>query len=267
MSAEYEGRLRDVEMTITRERLMTIPPGQPHVRVATAAESATYGAPVTICPPSRTRPNDPVQCETLIPPATGDTGQSALEDYTSRAASWTLTAHELRPGHALQFDATLAHGASATRRTVGVKLPNPEGWAVYAEYLIRPFMPPRARLISLQYQLLREARAFLDVDLQLHGLSLSAARDVLKSEVGVADGMAEQELERLSSRPGSGASYFFGFAEFLQLRRDTERALGSRFDQRAFHDFLVAQGRVSIRHLRRAVFGRFVKGGSPLRPS
>jgi len=91
VSEEYTVRLHDIEQVISRERLMSLPPGQPRVRAATEAENAMFGAPVTICPPSRTRPEDTVQCETVIPTAqaVGD-GQAPLEDYSSRAASWTL---------------------------------------------------------------------------------------------------------------------------------------------------------------------------------
>jgi len=153
----------------------------------------------------------------------------------------------------------IAHGVSTTRRSLGVKLANGEGWAVYAEYLLRPFMPRRARLISLQYQLLREARAFLDVDVHLRALSAVAALDVLKNDVGVPDGMAKEEVERLVLRPGSGASYFFGFTEFVKLRQDAQRMLGRRFDQLAYHDFVVAQGRIPIRFLRQAVLERFAR--------
>jgi hypothetical protein len=65
----------------------------------------------------------------------GNNGEATpVEDYTLAAASWTLTAHEIRPGHELQFDAMIANGTSMTRRSVGVMLANPEGWAVYAAF-------------------------------------------------------------------------------------------------------------------------------------
>ena len=54
--------------------------------------------------------------------------------------------------------------------------------------------------------------------------------------------MARAELARLVGSPGSGPSYFFGYSEFLRLRRDVEQALGAQFDQRAYHDFVLAQG-------------------------
>jgi len=259
---EYTARLRDIEQIIQDERLMTLPPGQPTVRVATAAESSSYGAPVTLCPPSRTRPEDTVQCETVMPLVfpVGNTGAATpVEDYTLAAASWTLTAHEVRPGHELQFDAMIKNGTSMTRRSLGVTLANPEGWAVYAEHLLRPFMPAEARLISLQFLLLRDARAFLDIELQTGVITSEDAFRVLRDDVAVSEAMATKELARFADSPGSGASYYFGYSEFLRLRRDVEQALGAQFDQRAYHDFVLAQGKLPMSAIREAVMSRFLR--------
>jgi hypothetical protein len=259
---EYTARLREIEHIIQRERLMTLPPGQPTIRVATAAENGMYGAPVTICPQSRTKPEDTAQCETVMPLAlpVGNNGEATpVEDYTLAAASWTLTAHEIRPGHELQFDAMIANGTSMTRRSVGVTLANPEGWAVYAEHLLRPFMPAEARLISLQFLLLREARAFLDIELQTGAITREDAFRVLEDDVALSEAMARVELARLVGSPGSGPTYFFGYSEFLRLRRDVEQALGARFDQRAYHDFVLAQGKLPMSAIREAVMSRFLR--------
>jgi uncharacterized protein (DUF885 family) len=56
---------------------------------------------------------------------------------------------------------------------------------------------------------------------------------------------------------GSGPSYFFGYSEFLRLRRDVEQALGARFDQQAYHDFVLAQGKLPMSAIREAVMSRF----------
>jgi hypothetical protein len=260
---EYTARLREIEHIIGRERLMTLPPGQPTIRVATAIESETYGAPVTICPQSRMKPDDTAQCETLIPLALpiGNDGEAVpVEDYTLVAGSWTVTAHEIRPGHELQFDAMIANGTSMTRRSVGVTLANPEGWALYAEHLLRPFMPAEGRLISLQFLLIRQARAFLDIELQTGTITTQDALRVLRDDVALSEPMARAELARFVESPGSGPSYFFGYSEFLTLRRDVEHALGARFDQRTYHDFVLAQGKLPMSTIRDAVMSRFLRG-------
>jgi hypothetical protein len=260
--AEYTRRLEDLNHIIEREKLMTLPPGAPRIRLATAAESAYAVAPQTNCPPSRTRPTDQQQCETVLPitlPAGAAAPQaSTIDDYTFAAASWTLAAHEIRPGHELQYDAMIARGVSRTRTSLGVKLANPEGWALYAEYLMRPYMPPDARLISLQFLLLREARAFLDPEVQAGTMTGAAALSLLKNDVVLSDAFAPSEVQRLANA-GSGTAYFYGYSEFLRLRKDVEHVLGARFDQQRFHDFVVAQGKIPIPIIRQAIFERFVK--------
>src|SRR5208337_966057 len=42
--------------------------------------------------------------------------------------------------------------------------------------------------------------------------------------------------------PGQANSYFYGYTKLLALRKDTEEALGAKFDQKKFHDFILAQG-------------------------
>ena len=44
----------------------------------------------------------------------------------------------------------------------------------------------------------------------------------------------------------------------MELRQETERALGPKFDRRSYHDFLLAQGLLPPSLLRKAVFEEFV---------
>jgi uncharacterized protein (DUF885 family) len=80
-------------------------------------------------------------------------------------------------------------------------LANPEGWAVYAEHLIRAFMPAEARLISLQFLLLREARAFLDSELQTGAITSEDAFRLWRGDVALTEAMARAELARLVESP------------------------------------------------------------------
>jgi uncharacterized protein (DUF885 family) len=44
----------------------------------------------------------------------------------------------------------------------------------------------------------------------------------------------------------------------LQLRKDTEAALGPKFDQKKFHDFILGQGLLPPDLMRRAVMEDFI---------
>jgi uncharacterized protein (DUF885 family) len=58
--------------------------------------------------------------------------------------------------------------------------------------------------------------------------------------------------------PGQAGSYFYGYSRIMQLRAETEIALGDRFDRKAFNDFLLDQGLLPPALLAKAVREEFV---------
>ena len=42
--------------------------------------------------------------------------------------------------------------------------------------------------------------------------------------------------------PGQANSYFYGYTKLLALRHELETALGPKFNQKQFHDTILAQG-------------------------
>ena len=67
------------------------------------------------------------------------------------------------------------------------------------------------------------------------------------------------ELNAYSVRsPGQAGSYFHGYSQIMQLRTETEIALGDRFDRKAFNDFLLDQGLLPPKLLAKAVREQFV---------
>ena len=66
-------------------------------------------------------------------------------------------------------------------------------------------------------------------------------------------------MERYTYRaPGQANSYFYGYMRLLQLRKEAEQKLGTRFDQKKFHDFILLQGLLPPDLLRQAVLEEFV---------
>ena len=180
--------------------------------------------------------------------------------------TWTLTAHEARPGHEVQFDRMLEGGLSLARAVFAFNSVNVEGWALYAERLILPFMPPAAQLCSLMMRLHRAARAFLDPELQSGERSPAQAQAFLERELVFSPTFARSEVERYTFRsPGQATAYFYGYTKLLALREETEAMLGDAFDPCAFHDFILDQGLVPPDALRGAVMTRFSAAASGVR--
>ena len=257
----YQNRLKHIEKIIVEQQIVTLPDRPASIRIATAAETAQQPAPHMTAPPflHNTGQKGEFVLPLNIPPAPGQAVLGKYDDFTFDAASWTLIAHEARPGHELQFDSMLEHGVSLARVRYAFNSTNVEGWGLYSEYLIKPYMPLEGQLISLDYRLLRAARAFLDPELQSEKFSVADAIHVLEDDVVPSHAFAEEEVERYTYRaPGQANSYFYGYTKLIALRKDTEAALGAKFDQKKFHDFILAQGLLPPDLMRKAVMEDFV---------
>jgi uncharacterized protein (DUF885 family) len=259
----YRQRLEEIEAIIQRERLVTLPAREARIRIATEAEAAQSPAP-NMRPP-RLLGNTGEMGEFILPlniPAAPGSKAATLpyDDFTFRAASWTLTAHEARPGHEMQFAKIIEAGVSTARALFAFNSTNVEGWGLYAEWMLLPYMSPEGQLISLQFRLMRAARAFLDPELHLGRVAPDEARRVLRDDVVLSEAMTEQEVERYMFRaPAQATSYFYGYTKLRELRPEVERAMGSKFSARDFHDFVLAQGLLPPELLREAVLSQFAK--------
>ena len=260
----YENRLKQIEKIIVEQQIVTLPDRPAQIRIATAAETAQQPAPHMQPPPflHNTGQRGAFVLPLNIPAAPGQSASEQYDDFTFDAAAWTLTAHEARPGHELQFDSMLEHGVSVVRARFAFNSTNVEGWGLYSEYLIKPYMPLEGQLVSLDYRLLRAARAFLDPELQSGKITTADAYRVLQDDVVSSHAFAEEEVERYTYRaPGQANSYFYGYTKLIALREDTEKALsakGAKFDQKKFHDFILAQGLLPPDLMRQAVMEDFV---------
>jgi hypothetical protein len=259
--AFYRARLAEIEAIVRREGLVSLPDRPARIRVASLAESAE--SPVAHMNPAPLIGNTGQVGEFVlpldVPPAAGGSATERSDDFTHDAVTWTLTAHEARPGHEVQFDRMLEGELSLARAAFAFNSVNVEGWALYAEALVLPFMPIAGQLCSLQMRLHRAARAFLDPELQSGAITPAEAQAFLEREITYSPTFARSEVERYTFRaPGQATSYFYGYVQLVALRAEVEAALGKRFEQRAFHDFILDQGLIPPTALRDAVFERLV---------
>jgi uncharacterized protein (DUF885 family) len=256
----YENRLRQLENIIVANNLVTLPSRPAIIRLATPAETAQQPAPHMTPPPllHNTGQRGQFVLPLNIPSATGG-AEDKYDDFTFDAVAWTLTAHEARPGHELQFDSMVEHGVSLARALYAFNSTNAEGWGLYAEYIMQPYEPVEGQLLTLQLRLLRAARAFLDPELQSGAVTQAQAYSVLEKDVMLSHAFAKEEVERFTFRsPGQANSYFYGYTRLLSLRQETAAALGKKFDQKKFHDFILGQGLLPPDLMRSAVLEEFI---------
>lgn len=256
----YEDVIAKIEAIIRQHHLVTLPQRKMIMRLASEAESAAQPAPHMDPPPLIN--NHGERGSFVLPlgnPPSGNGKNETYDDFTCKACAWTLTAHEGRPGHELQFSAMVEHGVSLARSLFAFNSVNVEGWALYAEWMMVQYEPPGGQMIALQLRLLRAARAFLDPMLNLGLVSKQRAHDILVNDVGISEAFAREELDRFMFRsPGQATAYFYGYSRILELRAYTEIALGDKFNLQRFNDFLLSQGLLPPDQLAEAVNKQFI---------
>jgi hypothetical protein len=258
MLNHYHSVLKQIEDIIVRERIISLPERDAGIRIASAAETAAQPAPHLDIP--RLIGNTGEYPDFVIPLLTQyEDGSWQQTDDTYEAGAWTLTAHEARPGHEMQFSSMIEAGVSITRAVFAFNSVNVEGWGLYAEAIAKPYMPLDGQLISLQYRLMRAARMFLDPMLNLGLISPKDAKSLIMEDVGIGEIWAQNEIERYTYRmPGQATAYYFGYTKLQALRTQTELALRDDFDQQSFHDFILAQGMLPPELMKKAVMEDFV---------
>ena len=256
----YHEVLGRIEQIIRRERIVTLPQRKMQMRLASEAEAAQIPAPHMDPPPFVNNHGEQgTFVLTMGNPGKDGKKSQAYDDFTFKAAAWTLTAHEGRPGHELQFAAMVERGVSLARSLFAFNSVNVEGWALYAEAVTLPYEPPAGQFVALQYRLMRAARAWLDPMLNLGLITPERAHDILVHDVGLSEALARQEIDRYTfDSPGQATAYFYGYMRLQQLRLDTELALGPKFDRMAFNDFVIGQGLLPPEQLAEAVRTQFV---------
>ncbi len=254
----YHAVLRDIEEIIVREKLVSLPDRDAGIRIASAAETARQPAPHL--QPPRLIGNTGEYPFFVIPLLEqNEDGSWQQTDDTYEAGAWTLTAHEARPGHEMQFSSIVESGVSITRAVFAFNSANVEGWGLYAEAIVRPYLPIEGQLISLQYRLMRAARMYLDPMLNLGLITPEEAKRLIMDDIGIGESWAQNEVERYTYRmPGQATAYYYGYNKMQALRAQVELKLQGAFDQQAFHDFVLDQGMLPPDILKAAVMDEFV---------
>ncbi len=201
----------------------------------------------------------------VSPGATWMSPEQREERLLGNCRAWTraVAAHEMWPGHHLQFWIA-DRDASALRREAGTPV-FVEGWGLYSEWLLERhgyFRTPAERLAVLVMRAWRACRVVLDVRLHCGECTPEQAVDFLAGNAATTRDAATAEVTRYMTMPTQPFSYAWGWREILRLRSGEEARLGARFDERAFHDRLLRCGPIPFPFVRRLFGDDGDSGGS-----
>ena len=160
-----------------------------------------------------------------------------------------LTLHESSPGHALQMPlAAEMQGLPDFRRYAYISAYG-EGWALYCEYLGQEmgiYKTPYDQFGYLSYQAWRAARLVVDTGIHHLHWTREQARQYLRDNTALAEHEIDTEVDRYIAWPAQALSYYLGEMAIRQDRARAEKALGPKFDIRAFHDAVLSTGSVPL---------------------
>jgi uncharacterized protein (DUF885 family) len=175
-----------------------------------------------------------------------------------------LTLHESSPGHALQMPlAAEMEGLPDFRRYAYISAYG-EGWALYCEYLGQEmgiYHTPYDQFGYLSYQAWRAARLVVDTGIHHLHWTRKQAQDYLRENTALADHEIETEVDRYIAWPAQALSYYLGEMAIRQDRERAEKALGPKFDIRAFHDTVLSTGSVPLPVLNARIDQFIASGG------
>ena len=175
-----------------------------------------------------------------------------------------LTLHESAPGHAFQLPIAMEHKDQPSFRQLTYISAYGEGWALYCELLgVEMGMYDTAydRFGMLGYQVWRAARLVVDTGMHAQGWSREQAIAYLRQYTALPEHEIGTEVDRYLAWPGQALSYYLGERAILDARGRAERALGERFNVRAFHDAVLELGSVPLPVLQSRIDRFIVEGG------
>jgi uncharacterized protein (DUF885 family) len=161
----------------------------------------------------------------------------------------TLYLHEGAPGHHFQISLAQENEALPNFMRFGGNTAFVEGWALYAETLgpeLGFFKDPYQYYGHLDDQMLRAMRLVVDTGLHAKGWTRDQAIAYMLANSAMGKTDATAEVERYIAIPGQALSYKIGALKIRELRTRAERALGPKFDPRAFHAQVLMTGALPL---------------------
>jgi uncharacterized protein (DUF885 family) len=175
-----------------------------------------------------------------------------------------LTLHESAPGHAFQMPLAAERKDLPEFRQKSYISAYGEGWALYSERLgleMGMYETPYDKFGMWGYQMWRACRLVVDTGIHAKGWTREQAIAYLKDNTALPEHEIETEVDRYISWPGQALSYYLGEMAILDARAKAEKALGDKFNLRAFHDAVLEEGSVPLPVLAARVDRFIAEGG------
>ncbi|MGC2767847.1 MAG: DUF885 domain-containing protein, partial [Candidatus Acidiferrum sp.] len=157
--------------------------------------------------------------------------------------------HEGIPGHHLQISiAQELQNLPDFRRNADYTA-FVEGWALYSERLGREvgrYQDPYSNYGRLENEMWRAIRLVVDTGVHDKHWSRDQMVAYFHRYTAMDEPNIQTEVDRYIAWPGQALAYKLGQLEILKLREQAHQQLGDKFDLRAFHDEILANGALPL---------------------
>ena len=157
--------------------------------------------------------------------------------------------HEGLPGHHLQISIQQElTGIPDFRRYVNYTA-YVEGWGLYAERLGKEvgfYQDPYSDYGRLEGDIWRGIRLVVDTGVHSQHWTRDQMVDYFHAHSAIPEADVQAEVDRYIAWPSQALGYKVGQLKLLEMRAKAQKALGDRFDLRAFHDQVLDAGQLPL---------------------
>jgi len=161
-----------------------------------------------------------------------------------------LIAHELIPGHHFQIARQEEDEALPLFRRENFDTAFIEGWGEYAAALGKEmgiYDDPYDRYGRLMMDMLLSVRLVVDTGMNTLGWSRERAADFMRENTLLSEPEIGAETLRYAvDMPAQALAYKIGSLKMLELRQTAQQRLGSRFDVKQFHEWIIGSGSMPL---------------------
>jgi uncharacterized protein (DUF885 family) len=157
--------------------------------------------------------------------------------------------HEGLPGHHLQIAIAQELDDVPSFRRFTYYTAYTEGWGLYAERLGKDlglYQDPYSDYGRLEGDMMRAIRLVVDTGVHSQHWTRQQMVDYFHDHSATSETEVQSEVDRYVAWPSQALAYKIGQLKILELRDRAKRALGDKFDLRAFHDQILDSGALPL---------------------
>ena len=179
-------------------------------------------------------------------------------DYAHRSLTMAeaIAYHEGLPGHHLQISIAQELTGIPEFRKHNYYTAYTEGWGLYAEHLGKDvgfYTDPYSDYGRLEADIWRAIRLVVDTGVHAEHWNRQQMVDYFHAHSSVDEADVQAEVDRYIAWPAQALGYKIGQLKLLELRAKAQKALGPKFDIRAFHDLVLDSGALPLEILEQRV--------------